>query len=285
MNKKKGNNVIRIASTALIFFVFLIGVSSQFALAQTQQNRTNPSAKSSPPTAANPTPRPALTVETVQPKKAVIPRTLSFNGSIMPWQLISVDHRLSGVALSEVYANIGDTVKKGQLLAQYDTQSIALELAIAQAQLEQAHAAAQEAQRNAQAVQNLSDSNALSTNQIQHILTQDATAKANLSTATAQVSLQQLRLRYTRVLAPEGGVIIARQANIGAVSPLGSELFRLIRNNRLEWRGEVTAQEYPALKPGLPVRIALNNGAFIQTKIRQIAPHIDPHNTHCCCIR
>ena len=61
--------------------------------------------------------------------------------------------------------------------------------------------------------------------------------------------LQQLRLRQTRVLAPDNGVISARSATVGAVLPAGQELFRLIRQGRLEWRAEVAAADLARLKP------------------------------------
>ena len=48
------------------------------------------------------------------------------------------------------------------------------------------------------------------------------------------------------MLAPDDGVISARSATVGAVVPAGQELFRLIRQGRLEWRAEVTAAELGA---------------------------------------
>ena len=53
------------------------------------------------------------------------------------------------------------------------------------------------------------------------------------------------------VLAPDDGVISARSATVGAVLPAGQELFRLIRQGRLEWRAEVAAADLAQIKPGM----------------------------------
>jgi hypothetical protein len=54
--------------------------------------------------------------------------------------------------------------------------------------------------------------------------------------APSALALQQLRLKHTRVLAPDSGVITARPGTLGAVVAPGQELFRLFRQGRLEWR-------------------------------------------------
>jgi RND family efflux transporter MFP subunit len=87
--------------------------------------------------------------------------------------------------------------------------------------------------------------------------------------------VQRLRLAQTRVLAPDDGVISARSATVGAVLPAGEELFRLIRNARLEWRAEVAASELVKLKPGQLARVTLASGASVEGRLRQVAPMID----------
>src|SRR5207249_3867306 len=80
---------------------------------------------------------------------------------------------------------------------------------------------------------------ALSAQQINQYLTAERTAKARLDAQRAAARVQELRMRQTQVLAPDDGVISARHATVGAVLPAGQELFRLIRQGRLEWRAEV----------------------------------------------
>jgi multidrug efflux pump subunit AcrA (membrane-fusion protein) len=65
-----------------------------------------------------------------------------------------------------------------------------------------------------------------------------------VESAKAQLDAQLLRLKHTQVLAPDSGIISARSATLGAVVGTGTELFRLIRQGRLEWRAEVTSANW-----------------------------------------
>jgi RND family efflux transporter MFP subunit len=81
-----------------------------------------------------------------------------------------------------------------------------------------------------------------------------------------------LQLTYANVVAPDAGVVSARNATLGAVASVGQELFRLIRQGRLEWRGELTAQQLARVTIGSEVELMLPNGGRATAKVRQLAP-------------
>jgi RND family efflux transporter MFP subunit len=93
--------------------------------------------------------------------------------------------------------------------------------------------------------------------------------------AKAQLDSTKLQVRYGTVIAPDDGVISARSATVGAVSSSGQELFRMIRQSRLEWRGELTAQQMAHIKTNQRVVLALPNGATTSARVRQMAPSLD----------
>jgi RND family efflux transporter MFP subunit len=70
-------------------------------------------------------------------------------------------------------------------------------------------------------------------------------------------------------------VISNRQATIGSVVNSGTELFRLIRQGRLEWRAEVTASDIGRIKVGAPVKITAASGQVLLGKVRMVAPSVD----------
>jgi len=132
-----------------------------------------------------------------------------------------------------------------------------------------------EAAANAQRARELSTTGALSAQQINQYLTAERTAKARVDAARAAAKVQQLRLGQTKVLAPDDGIISARNATVGAVLPAGQELFRLIRKGRLEWRAEVASNDLARVKPGMPVSVQTPGGTQIAGKVRMVAPTVD----------
>jgi len=107
-------------------------------------------------------------------------------------------------------------------------------------------------------------------------MTAEQTAKARVEAAKAAYDAQQVRLGFAQVLAPDSGVISSRSATVGAVVGAGTELFRMVRRGRLEWRAEVTSAELGRIRPGQPVTIVAASGAEVQGRVRMLAPTVDP---------
>lgn len=220
-------------------------------------------------------PKPALSVTVVQPTVRDIPMRISANGSIAAWQEAVIGAEISDLRLTHINVQVGDTVKKGQVLAVFSEESVQTDIAQSRAALAEAEANLADAQDNAARAKQISASGALSNQQINQYLTGEKTAKAKVQSAKAHLDAQLLRLKYTKVLASDDGVISSRSATLGAVVAHGQELFRMIRQNRLEWRGEVTAAEMAQLKPGMSVSVAVPQVVSLNGTIRTLAPTLD----------
>ncbi|MHB8915121.1 MAG: efflux RND transporter periplasmic adaptor subunit [Thiobacillus sp.] len=227
-------------------------------------------------TAPQQAPKPALTVSTALPVQSQLPITLAANGNIVAWQEAIIGSESNGLRLTEVRVNVGDYVRAGQVLATFAAESIDADVAQSNASLSEALANAAEASANAKRARTLESTGALSTQQINQYLTAEQTAKARVAASRAMLAAQKLRLRHTRLVAPDSGIISARTATVGAVVPGGTELFRLIRQGRLEWRAEVTATELSRIRPGNVARINLSNGNVISGRVRMVGPTVDP---------
>ena len=221
-------------------------------------------------------PRPVLTVTTALPESTRLPITLSANGNITAWQEAIIGAESAGLRLTEVRVNVGDVVKAGQVLATFSGDSVQADVAQARASLLEAQANAADAAANAERARTLQSSGALSAQQINQYLTLEKTAKARAGAAQAVLGAQQLRSRQTQVLAPDSGVISARTATVGSVVGNGVELFRMIRQGRLEWRAEVTSAELGRITPGAAVSVRPASGGELKGRVRMIAPSVDP---------
>lgn len=220
--------------------------------------------------------RPALTVSVARPEQSELNVTLAANGNVAAWQEAIVGSESNGLRLAEVRVNVGDVVKKGQVLAVFSPETVNADVAQARASLAEAKATAADAAGNAARARTLAQTGALSQQQINQYQTTEQTAKARVEAAEAVLAAQQVRGRNTRVLAPDDGVISARTATVGSVVAAGTELFKLIRQGRLEWRAEVTSAELGRIAVGTPATVQSASGAQVQGTVRSIAPTVDP---------
>jgi HlyD family secretion protein len=229
--------------------------------------------KSAPTTTAA---KPALSVTTTQPQTTNLPLKIAANGNITAWQEASIGTETNGLRLAQVRVNVGDLVKRGQVLAVFAPDMVQTDVTQMRASIAEAEAALAEASANAQRARELQASGALSAQQISQYLTAERTAQARLEWQRSAAKTQQLRLQHTQVLAPDQGVISSRSATVGAVLPAGQELFRLIRQGRLEWRAEVPATELARVKPGMRASVVAAGAAPIAGSVRMVAPTVDP---------
>jgi RND family efflux transporter MFP subunit len=223
-------------------------------------------------------PRPALTVDVVTPQQTLMPVTLAANGNLAAWQEAIIGAEAGGLRISEVRVGVGDRVRRGQVLARFAPETLRAEVAQAKASLAEAEANAAEAANNAARARTLRETGAMSASQINQYLTAEATAKARVEATRAQLQAQLVRLNQTQVLSPDDGVISSRSATVGAVVNPGTELFRLIRKGRLEWRAEVTASELGKIHPGTHALVTATSGARLEGRVRILGPTVDPQS-------
>ena len=216
-----------------------------------------------------------MTVTIEKPRTADLPVRLGARGNLAAWQEAIVGAEANGLRLARVNVNVGDVVKRDQVLAEFSPDMIAAELAQTQAQLAEAEAEAANAAANGDRARGLRASGALTAQLINQYLTAEQTAKARVEAYRAAEQVQKLRLAQTRVTAPDAGVISARAATVGAVVPAGMELFRLIRQSRLEWRAELTAQEMARVKSNASATVQTPAGSAVIGKVRVVAPTVD----------
>ena len=220
--------------------------------------------------------RPALTVQLVSPQREDWPLLLPATGSVLAWQEAVIGPELANYRLTEVRAQVGDRVKRGQVLARIADDTVATELAEAKALQAELQATAVEAKGNAERARELRAKGFYSAQLYNQYQTAEHTANARLAAARARVQAAEVKLGKTSVLAPDDGVISVSTAAVGSLTQPGQELFRLIRGGRLEWRAEVTSADLAKVKAGQMARLDMPDGTSVPGKVRSVAPSVDP---------
>lgn len=219
--------------------------------------------------------RPAMTVTVARPTRDTLPLLLQANGNVGAWQEASVGGEVAGLRLASVRAEVGDRVRRGQVLATFASDSVEAEHQQTRANLMLTEAQMEHARAEAARARSVADTGALSRSQIDLYLTQEKVAVAQWESAKAAHAATALRLRQTQVQAPDDGLISARSATVGAVSGPGQELFRLVRQGRMEWRAELTASEVGRVKAGTRAEVTTAAGLRLSGTVRAVAPVAD----------
>ncbi|MFK4204907.1 efflux RND transporter periplasmic adaptor subunit [Acinetobacter junii] len=272
-NTKKKVWLIAAIIIVLITVTFLMWKTSSSKNSDTDDKQKN---------AQTNTQKAALTVTVVSPEQQNWKQVFTANGNIAAWQEVVISSELSGQRLTRVNVNVGDEVKRGQILAEINSETIRADLAVAKASYAEAQAVLADAITNNKRIQQLKNTGAISAQESTQYQTSQATAQARLDAAKAQIESNQLRLAQTQVVSPDNGVISARTATVGSLAQTGQELFRLIRDHRLEWRAEVTSTDLYKLQQGMTAHVISPDPSQpkVTGQVRMIAPVIDPQTRY-----
>ena len=220
----------------------------------------------------------AMTVTTATIRNDQVMRSVEATGSIQPWQEVIVSPEVGGYRVSAVLVDVGARVKRGQLLVQLSSDLLEAEVASRRAALRSAEARAANADAALKRGQAVSASGALSQSNLDTLAADAVATHAQVETARSDLGTSELRLKYTRVTAPDDGVVSSRSASVGQIAQTGAELLRMLRQGRVEWRAEVPESRLGLVKPGQSVAITLSDESQIQGKVRMVAPTVSVNN-------
>lgn len=194
----------------------------------------------------------------------IVPGVQPVSSEVMVTGTIAARHDLpigdAGAAgrIDKVYVQVGDRVRKGQILAQIDDSVLVpqvneLAAALARARAQAALSAAE--YRRARAI---GPQGGLSVQNIEQTQATAAMDTANVKMVAAQLAQKRADLALTRVVTPVPGIVLTRNAEVGQVaSPGGPALFTIEDGGRVELVGQVAEQDLSALKVGQKASVYL----------------------------
>lgn len=237
-----------------------------------------PGCKSDPQATAAPAPEGAgtsLTVNLIQPTQQALQRRLTASGSIAAQEEMLLGVELSGVRVAEVLVDVGETVKKDQVLLRLDTRTLSSDKRQSDAAVAEAEAALAVARRNNERMAALREKGLISARDADEMWGAATQAEARLNSARAQHEAALLRLSFAELRAPDDGVISRRDVQPGQVVSSGAELLRLIRHGRLEWRGNLPEAELIRVQEGTSVLVQSPDGSRAEGRVRRVAAALE----------
>lgn len=220
---------------------------------------------------------PASTLAVTLARAQVQPlqRTVVVSGPVAPVEEMQLGVEISGARVTDLLVDVGDHVRAGQVLLELDHRALDSELQQAQAALAEAEAGVELARANLARGEQLAGERFISASQLDELRAARTQAQARRNTARAARDAAQLRRDFAELRAPAAGVISRRLVQPGQVVAAGTELLRLIRDGRLEWRAELPGDELALIEPGAPVRLPARDGATVEGRIRAVSPGVD----------
>lgn len=217
----------------------------------------------------------ALTVQLAQATQAPLSRTVTVSGTIAAWQEMQLGVELSGVRIADVLVEVGDQVRRGDVLVTLDARTLDSELRMTEAALNEARAGILLARSQLDRGDALKATKLISAADHDQLRAAMVQAEARAQTAAAQHDAAKLRRDFATLRAPDDGVIATRTAEPGSVVMAGAQLLTMIRNGRLEWRAELSETDLLDVRVGAAVEVRQRDGALVQGRVRAVSPALD----------
>nr|WP_245161478.1 efflux RND transporter periplasmic adaptor subunit [Brevundimonas alba] len=220
----------------------------------------------------------SLTVSVATATLQNLPRTVTASGSVSAWEEVPVGAETGGLTATGVFVDEGSYVRQGQPLVQMNP-------ALLQAQLRQQQAAVQTAEANAARddaalgrAQELKERGFLSQAGLDTALANQRASQANVAAARASLSETRTRLSQATIKAPVSGLVISRSVTRGQIISPGTELFRIVRDGRLELDAQVPETELRLVRAGQSAVISSDQVGETTGTVRIVTPEVNPEN-------
>lgn len=224
---------------------------------------------------AAPAPAAALAVELTQVVHGPLARTVTVSGAVAAWQEMPLGVELSGLRIAEVQVEVGDAVRRGDVLLALDARTLDAELRMAEAALNEARAGVLLAKSQLDRGDALKAQKLISAADHDQLRAAMVQAEARAKTAEAQHESARLRREFATLRAPDDGVIATRSAEPGRVVMAGATLLTLIRDGRLEWRAELNEADLLDVRVGAEVEVRQRDGSMVAGRVRAVSPALD----------
>lgn len=226
----------------------------------------------------------------VRPKTAVVEqRDIRFSvpaaGEITPAEQVSVKPEING-RIEQLPVDIGDDIKKDQLLFSLDDKELRNEKLSRETEIERAQLQVEQAQRNFNRAEELFQESLISRELYETSKTEYALARNALERSKRELAILDERLTKTQVQAPFDCTILTRPVSIGqAVSGSGgfnsgTEVLTIADLNNLVINAHINQADITRLYPNQVVQVSVEAvpGLTVTGRVERIAPQATIRN-------
>jgi RND family efflux transporter MFP subunit len=184
-----------------------------------------------------------------------LPRLINASGTVSPWEEVPVGAETGGLTAVSVNAEEGQTVRQGQILVALNDTMLRAQLRQQEASVASARATLAQADAALKRSRELQQKGYLSQSSLETATASQQTAAAQLASADASRNETVARLGQAAIRAPVSGLISRRSVTKGQIVTAGTELFRIVRDGRLELDAEIPEADLLAVQAGMPAKV------------------------------
>ncbi|HET8866395.1 MAG TPA: efflux RND transporter periplasmic adaptor subunit [Gracilimonas sp.] len=215
-------------------------------------------------------------VETSTIEMGTIAEQVRSYGNVKAQSVVSVVPQVSN-RITDLYVDLGDTVRQGQILAKIYDATFRDQLTQARSQVEQSHIALRRDSSEFTRQQLLNERNLTSESELDIARASYQNSLAQLESARSSLSQALENLNNTEVKAPVNGVIISRALEAGDIANTGTELFQIASTNGYESRIYLPIQDWKAIQIGQKVNLRVSNESGVSARgiVSRKSPQLD----------
>lgn len=221
-----------------------------------------------------------------------IEEAVTAQGELEPKEFVDVGAQISG-QLTKLHVEIGDNVKKGQLIAEIDPKIYVSKVEADEAKLKtlRAQLAEQDAQidytksvylRNQRLLKESAVSKETFESSLKEFKAAEARAnsyKAQIEEATSTLEGDKTNLGYTKIYSPMDGTIVSQTSKEGQTlnaNQTAPVIVQVANLDTMTVRAQVAEADVPRLKPGMEVYFnTLGSERKWSSTVRQVLPSPD----------
>lgn len=215
------------------------------------------------------------TVSAATVTQTSLDRTVTASGTVSAWEEVPVAAETGGLTAVAVYVDEGSYVRQGQPLVQMNDVLLRAQLRQQQAQVQLAEANVARDNAALDRAQQLKERGFLSQASLDTALANQRSSNANLVAARAALSQTQTQLSQATIRAPVSGLIISRSVTKGQIIAAGTELFRMVRDGRLELDAQVPETELALVRAGQSATITSSEAGQTTGSVRIVTPEVN----------
>ena len=217
----------------------------------------------------------ATGVRVVAPETKLAAEVLMATGTVYSRQEATIAAQTGGV-MTQLSVQVGDQVKKGQVLARLDATTASIAVAQAKAGKSAAEATLDGAQMDAERTRKLAASGSVPEAILEKSEVGLRQAKAQTDQANASLRNAEKMQRDTAITAPFDGVVATRIKNVGDLITPGTSLFTLVDTQSLEVRAQIPESIVDSLRVDDAIKGTLNaTGALFEARVSSVGATVD----------